>query len=305
MARARNIKPSFFQNEQLGELLPIERLAFIGMWTISDFKGCIEFRPKRLKVQLLPYDDCDFNEITNNLEKSGLITTYSVSGQRYIKLINFEKHQNPHKNERDAGSDLPDISDRDDLSNEINSLRLVQNNPDKDGTTPADSLFPLPESPKPSKALSGKPNVSKQTCIEILDYLNAKAGRSFQPVKANIAIIEARLKEFTVDQLKAVVDDRCSAWSADEKMVAYLRPETLFNATKCAGYVGSLGMAVVPNGGRPWFISATGIEEKAVELGIKMLSGEKFHNFRDRIYEKAGITEEMIRKAKQDFDTKK
>jgi hypothetical protein len=146
MARARNIKPSFFQNEELGELFPIERLAFIGMWTIADFKGCIELRPKRLKVQLLPYDECDFESIVNNLDKSGFISIYSVQGQRYIKIINFEKHQNPHKNERESGSEIPDIFDRDDLSNKISGLENIENNRDKNGTTHADSLFPLPDS---------------------------------------------------------------------------------------------------------------------------------------------------------------
>ena len=89
MARARNIKPAFFTNENLAELTALERLAFIGMWTIADFKGCIEFRPKRLKIQLLPYDECDFEIITINLDKSGFIRNYSVQGQRYIKIINF------------------------------------------------------------------------------------------------------------------------------------------------------------------------------------------------------------------------
>jgi len=153
MARSRNIKPSFFQNEQLGELEPIERIAFIGLWTISDFKGCVELRPKRLKIQLLPYDDCDFEKIVINLDKSGLIRNYSVQGKRYIKIINFEKHQNPHKNERDAGSEIPDISEADgivpqpieNIGIEINLDKsgLIRN---KDGTDPADSLFPLPDS---------------------------------------------------------------------------------------------------------------------------------------------------------------
>lgn len=93
MARARNIKPKFFQNEDLAELDPLARLAFIAMWTIADFKGCIEFRPKRLKVQLLPYDDCSIEEIAISLDKSGFIRIYSVDGQRYIKVMKFEEHQ--------------------------------------------------------------------------------------------------------------------------------------------------------------------------------------------------------------------
>jgi len=81
MARARNIKPGFFQNDELGDLDPITRLLFIGMWTIADFKGCIEYRPKRIKAQLLPYDDCDIEQLASNLDLSGFIAIYSVQGQ--------------------------------------------------------------------------------------------------------------------------------------------------------------------------------------------------------------------------------
>lgn len=134
MARARNIKPAFFQNEKLADLKPINRLAFIALWTVCDFKGCLEYRPKRLKVQLLPYDDCDIEEIINNLVDSGFIQIYSVEDQDYIKILNFEKHQNPHKNEKDAGSDIPDIDGT---------------KTDNIGTSRADSLLLIPDSLNP------------------------------------------------------------------------------------------------------------------------------------------------------------
>lgn len=154
MARARNIKPSFFENEDLGELNPLSRLLFIGMWTISNFKGCFEYRPKRLKVQLLPYDDCDIEQLVINLDKSGFISIYSVQGQRYIKVLNFTKHQNPHKNERDSGSEIPDIELRDDFysENSLNVKRLDDNRekygttPDSNGIARADSLNLIPDS---------------------------------------------------------------------------------------------------------------------------------------------------------------
>jgi len=153
MARSRNIKPSFFTNDQLSECSFIERLAFIGLWTVSDFKGCIEFRPKMLKVQLFPYDNCDFEKIAINLERSGLIRNYSAQGKRYIKIINFTKHQNPHKNEREAGSSIPDFDEL--LVNESQDVDLkeLEINRDKDGTTRdkdgtarADSLLLIPDS---------------------------------------------------------------------------------------------------------------------------------------------------------------
>ena len=147
MARARNIKPSFFTNDELSELEPLARILFIGMWTIADFKGCFEYKPKRLKVQILPYDDCNIEQLVSALDKSGFISIYSVQGQRYIKVINFNKHQNPHKNEREGGSAIPDISLSDEKKPEnSDNLQNIEINHDQNGTDRADSLNLIPDS---------------------------------------------------------------------------------------------------------------------------------------------------------------
>jgi uncharacterized phage protein (TIGR02220 family) len=91
---------------------------------------------------------------------------------------------------------------------------------------------------KGSKPLSGKPDA-----LAILDYLNTKAGRNYKPVKANLALIAARLGEATPDECRAVVDAKVAEWKHDPKMCSYLRPETLFGAIKFAGYLGQLGSA--------------------------------------------------------------
>lgn len=150
MARARNIKPSFFTNDDLGEINPLARLLFIGMWTIADYKGCFEYKPKRLKVQILPYDNCDIEQLVNDLEKSGFISIYSVRGRKYIKAINFTKHQNPHKNEREGGSEIPDIDQQEVLFEEntlhSNDLQNIEINREQDGSDRADSLNLIPDS---------------------------------------------------------------------------------------------------------------------------------------------------------------
>ena len=51
MARARNIKPSFFMNENLAECDPLARILFVGLWTLADRDGRLEDRPKPLRVQ--------------------------------------------------------------------------------------------------------------------------------------------------------------------------------------------------------------------------------------------------------------
>ena len=76
---------------------------------------------------------------------------------------------------------------------------------------------------------------------EVLEFLNAKTDRHYQPVDANIRLIVARLKEgASVADCRAVVAKKCREWSTDEKMSDYLRPATLFNATKFAQYRGEL-----------------------------------------------------------------
>lgn len=214
MARARNIKPSFFQNEALGELPPLARLAFIGMWTIADYKGCIEFRPKRLKVQLLPYDECDMEEIAIVLDKSGFIVNYSVQGQRYIKIRNFEKHQNPHKNEREAGSEIPEYEEK---YRVINRLQKIQINREQDGTTPADSLILIPDSlilnpscdaPEKDKPQRVGTRLSSDWSPSLADIEFCQTERP----DLEVAITAARFKDYWVAQPGA--KGRKSDWQA-------------------------------------------------------------------------------------------
>jgi len=90
-----------------------------------------------------------------------------------------------------------------------------------------------------SKALSGKPDL-KQSAIEILNFLNDKTGKKFEPLPANIEPIIARLKESSIEDIRCVIALKCREWIGDEKMAQYLRPATLFNRTKFAQYQGEL-----------------------------------------------------------------
>lgn len=91
--------------------------------------------------------------------------------------------------------------------------------------------------PVPHKGING----FKPQAIEVLNFLNTKTGRNYQPVEANLKLIAARLKEgASVSDCRAVVAKKAREWGTDEKMEQYLRPATLFNATKFAQYRGEL-----------------------------------------------------------------
>lgn len=93
---------------------------------------------------------------------------------------------------------------------------------------------------------SGKPDMVslRAKASEVLEFLNIKAGRQYQPVDANLELIVARLRDgATETQLRQVVAKKCREWGSDEKMAEYLRPATLFNRTKFAQYQGELGVS--------------------------------------------------------------
>lgn len=100
MARARNIKPAFFMNEDLVELPFQDRLLFIGLWTLADREGRLEDRPKRIKMEIFPADDVKVDESLTRLASTGMIVRYQVNGSRYIQIVNFLKHQRPHGQEK-------------------------------------------------------------------------------------------------------------------------------------------------------------------------------------------------------------
>lgn len=105
MARSRNIKPSFFMNEDIIELPFEARLLFIGLWILADREGRLENRPKKIKMSLFPADDINVAEQLENISKFGFIELYNADGIDVIQIVNFVKHQNPHGLEKD--SELP------------------------------------------------------------------------------------------------------------------------------------------------------------------------------------------------------
>lgn len=146
MARARNIKPGFFKNEILGVADPLYSLLFEGLWVLADRSGRLEDRPLRIKGEVFPYrDGLNVDAMLNWLESNGFIRRYTAQGKKCILVLEFVKHQNPHKNESE--SELPAPEDDGAKPEEIGSTSEFI------GSTPADSLSSdslIPDSLTPS-----------------------------------------------------------------------------------------------------------------------------------------------------------
>jgi uncharacterized phage protein (TIGR02220 family) len=122
-----------------------------------------------------------------------------------------------------------------DEGNQVNNQQVTSDQPtdNQQVTTNKKDKKKKNENNEKKTTLSGKPDA-----MEILNYLNFKAGKSFRPVEAHIKMIAARLKEagVTVEGVRQMIDSKCNAWLTDDKMGQYLRPQTLFNKTKFANY---------------------------------------------------------------------
>jgi DnaD/phage-associated family protein len=136
LARSRNIKPGFFENDLLAEIEPLGRLLFAGLWTIADREGRLEDRPQKIKALVLPYDNCDVNHLLDELAKE-FITRYQVGGKRYIAINNWMKHQNPHKKEQSSTIPAPAPN-----KHHTSTVQV----PNEHGSRPADSLNLIPDS---------------------------------------------------------------------------------------------------------------------------------------------------------------
>ena len=129
--RSRNIKPGFFKDEKVLKCCPLARILFEGLWCYADREGKFKWNPFEVKIEILPFDDCNVMELLNELIKNELIIKYSIKSKEYGYIPNFLKHQHPHIKEKDSAIPSP----------EKHSANTIQE-PDKNNACPSDSLIP-------------------------------------------------------------------------------------------------------------------------------------------------------------------
>ncbi len=105
MGRIRTIKPQMFTDEDLGDCSTDARWLFAGLFTLADREGRLEDRPRKIKVEVMPYDKVNIENLLGELTEARFITRYQVNGKRYIHIRTFWKHQ--HFNIKEPPSQLP------------------------------------------------------------------------------------------------------------------------------------------------------------------------------------------------------
>jgi uncharacterized phage protein (TIGR02220 family) len=88
------------------------------------------------------------------------------------------------------------------------------------------------EKSKPRTTSSNEP-----LCKAVIDYLNLKAEKNFRNATASSKLITARYNEgYVLEDFMRVINTKCSQW-LNTDFDKFLRPSTLFNATKFQEYL--------------------------------------------------------------------
>ncbi len=293
MARARNIKPGFFQNENLVEH-PFEvRLLFIGLWTLADKKGRLEDRPKKIKMGVFPADDVNVEKGLALLCADKFIDRYEVNGVKYIQITNWEKHQAPHHTEKD--SVIPPL----------NNGEETVTTQKQDGGNPPDSLIH-----RFSDSLI--PTEQKESTTTTIVTEKTDSSSSSDSDSGRAKILAGRLMKLEIGRGMS-----CRVSGADPRVVGWAKAgvsdpvfreaydmaltQRIDEASEQAINPGFLDVFIAKlvnpsdkqSQARPvaWHESATGIEAKGAELGVDPPKPETggFPAFKARVFAAAGM----------------
>jgi hypothetical protein len=182
MARARNIKPGFFTHDGLAELDPLTRLLFIGLWTVADRAGRMEDRPKRIKAEVMPYDDCDVDAMLSALHRSGFILRYRVGEVSAIQIVKWDKHQNPHMKESDSTIPAPCEHGADIVQAPVKADTAEPPSTERARLIP-DSGFPLPDSPIPATDVAGGGKAARRPPVRKPDDVTERTWMDWQQLR--------------------------------------------------------------------------------------------------------------------------
>lgn len=242
----RYLKPGVCDSDAMERIrLPASEVFYYRLLTVVDDFGRMDARPLLLKARCFPIKasatEKSVSTWLDDLNDATVIQMYTVAGKRYLQITKWDNKP------RSLESKFPSPADAD------NCIQTPESREQLHTVLPVTVTVTGTETvTKTGTETSGKPDINplpkeklngnKAACMEVLDFLNLKAGRHYRPDGTNLQFIAARLKEgASVVDCRQVIAKKTREWKDDPKMSEYLRPATLFNREKFSQYVGELG----------------------------------------------------------------
>ena len=160
-------------------------------------------------------------------ENAEMLTIKSTSQYSVITITNFNNYQS---------SDKRVTSDCQSTDNQVTTYKNLKNEKNEKNIN--------------HSSASAEPHVDFD---KLFEYLNEKSGKHFKNTATNRKLVHERLREgFTPKDIQTAIDNVTAGWLGTE-MEQYIRPSTIFRASKFEGYVNSVPRVAKPqqSGGRP------------------------------------------------------
>ena len=204
------------------------------------------------------------DELDKNSEYIAELETKKNMAEKFIPVIEKIHKKNDYEDRINILNDEIKI-DREKLEQAVKQLEakkeVYKNLEEKEN-------FPEKEKEKNS----AKKKEKEQQIKEVVEYLNLKANRNYRPgTPKTKSLISARLKDYTVEDLKAVIDFKVDKWLNAEwydkqgNLVQgknFLRPSTLFNETNFENYINELPSQATKESSQSY------LEDNDVELSL-------------------------------------
>lgn len=97
MARIRSTHPGQWADGDFLECSAHARLLALALRNMADDNGVFRWKPKSIKAVCLPADNCDIDQLLDELVENEQIARFEIDGKAYGAIHNFCKYQKPRK----------------------------------------------------------------------------------------------------------------------------------------------------------------------------------------------------------------
>lgn len=255
MARIRSIKPSFFRHEKLQDL-EIENpgkfvmLTFVGIWTLCDSKGRFEYKPRHIKLDVLPFLPYDISETLDILCQNEFILKYQINGLLYGFIPSFLSHQRITGKELIDGERFPEYQQG--TIGETTGKQLVVQEKERSIRKGDIPEFQKNETTGVSLTESNVESITVR-CDKFLKAFNSKkekysgaVGR-FRRTESVIKSFKARIKDYDPRDILKAIDKAFSHQYHKETNFQYVTPEYILREKILERYINISDIQVSSN----------------------------------------------------------
>ena len=248
----RILREGFRDSESISALSDGAESLYVRLLLSVDDFGRFDARPGYIKSQCYPTREVALKEVSRRLAELAktrdvngetLVTLYTVNGRPYLVMHKTNNRLRAMRSKWPAPPEKPATIQS---SSGPAAPELPDDPPAAVARGPSSSQQPGPPAPVPAPDPVLPPKAyARAIAAKAVDYLNAKAGTKYRHTDGTLRLPIARVIEGATEaDLLAVIDHKVAQAAKGDFDRKYLRPETLFNATKFASYVGQLAQAL-------------------------------------------------------------